>query len=251
MHLLEIKNLSFSYNNKPILDRLSLQVDQGEFVSLIGPSGSGKSTLFYCIGGLLIPQEGEIWLHGKQVRGQRGQIGYMPQQASLLPWRTVTENVRLAQELNRKLDEAEITDLLNRAGLADVAHNYPHELSGGMQQRVAFTRALASRSQLLCLDEPFAALDALTRAKMQHWLFSLFKKEALTILFITHSIDEAILLSDRIYVLDANPMRLKEEQVVPFPRGERTQMRGSQEWLQLARKLEKLLITEENSHVDL
>ncbi|TCS95904.1 ABC transporter ATP-binding protein [Hazenella coriacea] len=251
MPLLEIKDLSFSYDNKQIIDQLSLQVNQGEFVSLIGPSGSGKSTLFYCIGGLHVPQDGEIWLHGKRVQGQRGQIGYMPQQPSLLPWRTITENVRLAQELKNKLNDAEISDLLDRAGLSDVAHHYPHELSGGMQQRVAFTRALASRSQLLCLDEPFAALDALTRANMQQWLFSLFIKEQLTILFITHSIDEAILLSDRIYVLDANPMSIKEEQIVPFPREERITMRGSKEWLQLARKLEDLLITKESEHAHL
>jgi len=239
---LEVESLSFAYGNEPTIEGLSFSVAKGEFVSLIGPSGSGKSTLFYLIGGLLSPTKGEIRLDGQPIRGSRGHVAYMPQQASLLPWRTITDNVALAQEISGKRDHEKIRALLKEAGLEEVAGRYPHELSGGMQQRVAFIRALASEKELLLLDEPFGALDALTRTRMQEWLLRILRQENRTILFITHSIEEAMLLSDRILVLDQKPMKLAEEWVVPFPKEQRFHLRGTTDWINIQKGIEQLLI---------
>lgn len=240
-----MNGLLFTYDRQPVIKDLQFSVQDREFVSLIGPSGSGKSTLFTLLGGLYRPQAGEILLDGQVINGQQGHLAYMPQHPSLMPWRTVFDNVRLAQELAKCHNPARLWQLLKGAGLAEVARRYPHELSGGMQQRVAFIRALASDRDLLCLDEPFGALDALTRTRMQTWLLALLQEQQRTILFITHSIEEAILLSDRILVLSPSPMKVVEEVTVPFPRGQsRADRRGTPEWLKLQRQLEaKLLAT--------
>jgi ABC-type nitrate/sulfonate/bicarbonate transport system ATPase subunit len=240
---LEVNGLSFAYGQRSVIEDLHFVVRQGEFVSLIGPSGSGKSTLFYLLGGLHCPQAGDILLDGQRINGERGHLAYMPQQPSLMPWRTILDNVRLAQELSGHKDPTKLTHLLRGAGLAEVADRYPHELSGGMQQRVAFIRAMASNRDLLCLDEPFGSLDALTRTRMQTWLLRLLEQEKRTILFITHSIEEAILLSDRILVLSASPMKVIREVPVPFARGQaRYERRGTKEWLALQRELETMLL---------
>ncbi|WP_044642207.1 ABC transporter ATP-binding protein [Risungbinella massiliensis] len=234
--------LSFGYEqHKPILHQLSLYVAEGEFVSLIGPSGSGKSTLFYLLGGLYTPKQGEIELDGRSIIGKRGCIGYVPQQASLLPWRTVEQNVRLSLEIGAHPKKIDVDSLLMHAGLQQVAHAYPHQLSGGMQQRVAFIRALAQNHSLLCLDEPFASLDALTRFQMQRWLMKVLEEESRTVLLITHSIEEALLLSDRIYLLGANPMQVREEFSIPHPREERLKWRESPDFVSWRKKLEELL----------
>lgn len=240
---LEIKNIRFSYGSMPVISDLSLFVREQEFVSFIGPSGSGKSTLFYLIGGLKRPTRGEIKWNGKSIIGKRGNFAYMPQQPSLFPWRTVTENIALPGELrNQKADPKQIEQYLANAGLSDTGSLYPHELSGGMQQRVAFLRTLASGQDWLLLDEPFGALDALTRTKMQKWVYSLLKNEQRTILFITHSIEEALLLSDRIYVLTKRPMQVHKEVEVPFPRENRFSLRGEKTWESLRRQLEDWLL---------
>ncbi|WP_124728187.1 ABC transporter ATP-binding protein [Staphylospora marina] len=242
---LEVNSLSFSYGNEPVIRDLSFGVKEGEFVALIGPSGSGKSTLFQLIGGLLKPASGDIRLNGRPVTGPRGHVAYMPQQPSLLPWRTVEANVRLGQQLGGGTpDREEVKRLLRGAGLEDAAGKYPHELSGGMQQRVAFIRALAGRKDPLLLDEPFGALDALTRTRMQQWLLSMLQAERRTVLFITHSIDEALLLADRILVLSHRPMSLVREISVPFPRSDRFRLRGSADWFGLHREIENLLLPE-------
>ena len=240
---LELKNIEFSYGSTPVISNLSLFVHEQEFVSFIGPSGSGKSTLFYLIGGLQIPDGGEIEWDGKPIIGKRGNFAYMPQQPSLFPWRTVAENIALPGELHRqKVKPERIRQYLENAGLNGAGPLYPHELSGGMQQRVAFLRTLASGQDWLLLDEPFGALDALTRTKMQKWLYSLLKQEQRTILFITHSIEEALLLSDRIYVLTKRPMQVYKEVKVPFPRGDRFSLRGEKTWESLRRQLEEWLL---------
>jgi ABC-type nitrate/sulfonate/bicarbonate transport system ATPase subunit len=185
-------------------------------------------------------------LDGQKIHGQKGHIGYMPQQPSLFPWRTVEENVRLGQELSQQIDLQEIHSLIERAGLQGYEKRYPHECSGGMQQRIAFIRTLASGKEILCLDEPFGALDALTRTELQIWLQSILLQEKRTILFITHSIEEAILLSDRIYVLDKRPMKVKQELGVPFPRSERFSKRGEPEFSQLRQMIETALHSEVN-----
>jgi ABC-type nitrate/sulfonate/bicarbonate transport system ATPase subunit len=240
---LEVKNITFSYGNGPVIAGLSLQVEEQEFVSLIGPSGSGKSTLFHLIGGLEKPAEGEITWNGQSIVGKRGNFAYMPQQPSLFPWRTVSENIALPGELNhQKMKPEQIRRYLENAGLSGAESLYPHELSGGMQQRVAFLRTLASGKDWLLLDEPFGALDALTRTHMQKWLDALLKKERRTVLFITHSIEEALLLSDRIYVLTKRPMQVYQELKVPFPRENRFSLRGDKTWESLRKQLEDWLL---------
>ncbi|GGG12775.1 ABC transporter ATP-binding protein [Paenibacillus abyssi] len=204
-----------------VLGGVSFAVEEGEFVSLIGPSGSGKSTLFQLIGGLEQPHKGEIRIGGQVTTGQRGHIAYMPQQASLLPWLTVAGNVELALEVagTAREEARELTgSWLARVGLESYAGEYPHVLSGGMQQRVSFLRALLTPRSLMCLDEPFGALDALTRMQMQQWLLKLWEANRRSVLFVTHSIEEALLLSDRIVVLSASPAVVIRELRVPFER---------------------------------
>ncbi len=209
-----------------VINNLSLHVKSGEFVSIIGPSGSGKSTVFNLIGGLIQPDHGSIILDGKEITGERGHISYMPQQHSLLPWRTVLDNTILALEvsgiMNKKQARIQAKEWLIRVGLAGYESAYPHVLSGGMQQRVGFLRALLSPQEVMCLDEPFGALDALTRMDMQRWLLSIWEQSRRSVLFVTHSIEEALFLSDRIYVFSDKPTQVLEEIKVSFarPRGE-------------------------------
>lgn len=223
--ILELHKVSYSYNGKnksvQVLSDLSLYVGKGEFVSIVGPSGSGKTTLFQIIGGLLTPSSGQVWLEGSDVTGKKGLISYMPQQPSLFPWRSIESNVVLAQEItganqSKALEEAR--NWLSRVGLSGYEKEYPHVLSGGMQQRVSFLRALLSPHELMCLDEPFGSLDALTRQDMQAWLLSIWERNKRSILFVTHSIEEALYLSDRIYVLTVKPSTVLREFIIPFPR---------------------------------
>lgn len=218
MTTLTIENMSKSFDGELILDDLSISVGEGEFVSILGPSGSGKSTLFHVIGGLFTPDSGDIRLDGQSISGQRGSISYMPQSPSLLPWRTVIENVMLSQELHGKRDRQKAIRMIDRAGLKGYEDAYPDDLSGGMKQRVAFIRALASPQSFLCLDEPFSALDEFTRLDMQKWLLSIWEEDLSSVLFVTHNIDEALFLSDRIIVLSTRPARVQKEFNVPFPR---------------------------------
>jgi len=221
---LEVRDVALRFGDVPVLNGVSLTVGEGEFVSLIGPSGSGKSTLLKVIGGLEPAERGEIRIDGRLASGERGLIAYMPQQSSLLPWRTVAGNIELALAI-AGVPRGEAKRLaregLERVGLAEYADAWPHVLSGGMQQRVSFIRALLSPRKLMCLDEPFGALDALTRQHMQEWLLSIWEEHRRAVLLVTHSIEEALLLSDRIVVLSARPATVLREFAVPFgrPRG--------------------------------
>lgn len=215
---LELKEISKSFADKQVLDSISLTVESGEFISLIGPSGSGKSTLFSLIGGLLKPDHGSILMNDEEITNKTGHISYMPQQASLFPWRTVLENVLLGQELYGATEKDRAIEMLKKAGLGDVIDAFPHALSGGMQQRVAFIRALLSPQSLMCLDEPFSALDDFTRLDMQKWLLETWEYYDRSILFITHNIDEALFLSDKIIILSDRPASVKEVIELPFAR---------------------------------
>ncbi|KWW20064.1 ABC transporter ATP-binding protein [Peribacillus simplex] len=237
MHL-EIKDVSYSFDGKQnILEKLNVHVGEGEFVTILGPSGSGKSTLFHLTGGILKPDHGDILLDGKKINGLKGHISYMPQQPSLLPWRTVMENVLLGSELAGVKDKKRAKALLIKAGLGEYEQAYPHELSGGMKQRAAFIRSILSPQDLMCLDEPFSALDELTRVQMQKWLMSFWEEYRRSVLFVTHSIDEAVFLSDRIYVLSSKPASVIKEVVVPFPRPRKEEQLLSDEFFQLKREL--------------
>lgn len=236
--MLEIKDVSFSFDGKQnILENMNFHVADGEFVTILGPSGSGKSTLFHLIGGILKPDQGIISLDGKKINGFKGHISYMPQQPSLLPWRTVLDNVLLGSELAGIRDKEMAKALLVKAGLGEYVKAYPHELSGGMKQRAAFIRSILSQQDLMCLDEPFSALDELTRLEMQKWLLSVWEQNRRSVLFVTHSIDEAVFLSDRIYVLSAKPAAVIKEVKVPFPRPRSEEQFLSDEFLNLKREL--------------
>lgn len=196
----------------PTLGGVSLQVGAGEFVSLIGPSGCGKSTIFNIACGLVSPDSGRVVLDGKPGVAPAEIISYMPQKDLLLPWRNILRNVTLAREVQgADLEEAinEARQLLPLFGLQGFENSYPAELSGGMRQRAALMRTVLARREVLLLDEPFGALDAITRVNMQQWLLEVWHKFNYAVLFITHDIEEALFLSDRIYVLSPRPARVR------------------------------------------
>lgn len=247
---LQINQLSHSFKKRhsksalPVLEQLSLHVEKGEFVSLIGPSGCGKSTLFQLIGGLIEPNQGNIVLRGKTINGCKGHVSFVPQQPALFPWRTILDNVLLASEIagkSRRMFKAEALTWLERVGLKGYEQSYPYQLSGGMQQRVAFVRAMLSPQELICLDEPFSALDAITRMEMQQWLLDIWEECRRTVLFVTHSIEEALYLSDRIYVLSQRPGRIIEELSVPFPRPRQERMLTDPSFAQIKSRIYQLL----------
>jgi ABC-type nitrate/sulfonate/bicarbonate transport system ATPase subunit len=218
MSLLSVHNVAKTFNNHDVIKNLHLSIKEGEFVSVLGPSGSGKSTLFHLIGGLLTPDKGTIHIGDRLINGQKGSISYMPQTPSLFPWRTVLQNVLLGQELQGIKDVERAKSMIDNAGLGPYVDAYPHELSGGMKQRVAFIRALLSPQKLICLDEPFSALDELTRLEMQKWLLSIWEEHRPTVLFVTHNIEEALFLSDRVVVFSDKPAKVNREFHIPFER---------------------------------
>ncbi|WP_059173113.1 ABC transporter ATP-binding protein [Bacillus sp. FJAT-27445] len=235
---IRLENITHSFNESGlVLNGISLHVNDGEFVSIIGPSGSGKSTIFQTIGGLLEPEGGDIFLEGRRINGETGNIAYMPQQSSLLPWRTVLKNVLLAQELAGKTDEEEARTWLAKVGLSGYENAYPHQLSGGMKQRVAFIRALLCPQPVMLLDEPFSALDEFTRFDMQKWLLSIWEEKRKSVLFITHNIEEALFLSDRIVLLSQRPAKGIREFEVPFKRPRTDQLLLMDHFLQLKREI--------------
>lgn len=220
---LQFKNITFHYQNEPIpiIKNLNLQINKGEFVSVIGPSGSGKSTLFKLVTGLEQQQEGSILLQQQFISNRLGQVGYMPQQDLLLPWRTIIENAILPLEIKGiKKREAynQVINLLEEFGLAGIEDKFPADLSGGMRQRVSFLRAILSGAQILLLDEPFSALDAITRLSLQEWLVTQWQNRKNTILFITHDVNEALFLSDRIFIFTETPVTELKEVKVPLGR---------------------------------
>jgi NitT/TauT family transport system ATP-binding protein len=214
------------------LDGIDLQVESGEFLAVVGPSGCGKSTLLRLIAGLIPPSAGRIMIDGRTVAGPETQLGIVFQKPILLEWRTVLGNVLLQAEM-RRLDAGACLErarrLLAAVGLADFEDRYPHELSGGMQQRAAIVRALLHDPPLLLMDEPFGALDALTREQMRIDLEELWLSTQKTVVFITHSIDEAVLLADRVMVMSPRPGRIERviDVDLPRPRGLEARALGS------------------------
>ncbi|MCM3569545.1 ABC transporter ATP-binding protein [Neobacillus mesonae] len=238
--MLAINELTYAFQGTaPIFENINLRVAPGEFVSVIGPSGSGKSTLFKLITGLLAPDKGEIGING-EISGERlGKVGYMPQKDLLLPWRTVLDNVMLPLEVEgKKGNLAEIHEWFSRFGLKGYENAFPDELSGGMRQRAAFLRTIMTGKELLLLDEPFGALDAMTKRNMHTWLLGLWEDLQKTVLFITHDLEEAILLSDRIYLLGDAHVR---EWKVNLPRPRNSDQIYQPEFIELRKELERLI----------
>ncbi|HWI47304.1 MAG TPA: ABC transporter ATP-binding protein [Rummeliibacillus sp.] len=242
-----LKNVSYSFKNedkqkKNVISHLNMEVQQGEFVSIIGQSGTGKSTILRLITGLLQQDEGEIQINQKDI--SLGDVGYMPQKDLLLPWRTILENIMLASEIQKdlRITKEEARMWLKRVGLIDYENALPKQLSGGMRQRVAFLRALLTGKDVLLLDEPFGALDALTKKEMQAWLLSIWQDLNKTIVFITHDLEEAIYLSDRILLLHRK--KELEEITVALPRPRQPEMIHSQKIVALRQELEKKISNE-------
>ncbi len=227
-----------------VINGINLFVDKGEFVSLIGPSGCGKSTLFNLIAGLDVPTKGDILLDHRDSKGQRGQVSYMMQKDLLFPWKTVLENVLLGATISKQHSQKtkeEALALFPLFGLEGYEHYYPSVLSGGMKQRAALLRTFLHKKELLLLDEPFGALDALTREKMHEWLLQIWTQMQRSVLFITHSIDEAIFLSDRIYVLSSRPATISNEYRVALQRPRTKEMMISPEYIELRGQLMEAL----------
>ena len=205
----------------PVLRDVNFHVEEGEFVSIIGPSGCGKSTLLNIMAGLDSPTSGTVTLHGSQDRQRLGSVGYMQQKDLLMPWRSVMDNAILGLELQgvSKRDASDrARQHLGRFGLEGFENAYPHELSGGMRQRAAFLRTVLADQEVFLLDEPFGALDALNRTQIHQWVTGLWESMRKTIILVTHDVDEAILLSDRVYVMTARPGTMKMVQRVDLPR---------------------------------
>jgi NitT/TauT family transport system ATP-binding protein len=227
------------------LDRVSFQVHRRELLCVIGPSGCGKSTLARVIAGLETCSGGQLLLDGKSVDGPGADRGMVFQGYTLFPWLTVKRNVMFGLEVSQGLStstaEQEARQWLDLVGLSKFAASYPHELSGGMKQRVAIARALANRPRILLMDEPFGALDAQTRAQMQSYLLQIWKQVDITIVFITHDLDEAVYLADRVLVLDAHPGRVRELMEVPVPRPRRSHQFVEAPFVAARRHLEELI----------
>ena len=212
---LEIVNISKSYgedeNNVEALHNLSIRIPQGRFISIIGPSGCGKSTLFSILVGLLKPSGGYISVDGQVADDLLGRFAYMPQNDALLPWLHVVDNVALGlsgKKVGVKERREKAYRALQKAGLSEFANAYPHQLSGGMRQRAAFLRTLMMNRPVILLDEPFGALDSVTREEMQTWLLKQWSDSGATVVMVTHDVTEAVYLSDKVYVMTARPGRL-------------------------------------------
>ena len=245
---LSIHDLSktFLVDGKPleILSSINLHVAPGEFVSIIGPSGCGKSTLFHILSGIESETDGKIFFDGKRANFRRGKSGYMHQDALLLPWRSVLGNLLLGTDvlgISRKESRGKALALLETFSLLQFRDVYPSVLSGGMKQRVALLRTLLFHEDFLLLDEPFGALDALTRLSCQMWLLDVWQKRKSSILFITHDISEAILLSNRIYVMSSRPGHILKELAVGLPYPRKQNFLTSRKAANLENKLYSLL----------
>lgn len=248
---LSVTELTYAFSDGAALfQRLSFDIREGEFVSLLAPSGIGKTTLFRLLIGLLVPHTGTITLASSADpssdtrNGCSGRIGYMPQRDSLMPWRSVLDNAGLGLELagmSKREARRRVLDLLPAFGLEGTETKYPHELSGGMRQRVSFLRSVLGGGDLLLLDEPFSALDAMTRVSMQEWLLKVWEQHNKTILFITHDIDEALLLSDRVLVAKESPVKDLHELAVTLPRPRTYETVLDSSFADLKRKVLELL----------
>ena len=205
----------------PVVEDVTLTISEGEFVSVVGPSGCGKSTLLRLISGLAPPAGGDILVRGQRVTGIRTDVGYMFQTDALLPWRTVLDNVALPlkfQRLRRRAREARAREWIDVVGLSGFESAFPHQLSGGMRKRVSLACTLVASPDLILMDEPFSALDVQTRSLMENELMAIWQRERKTVVFITHDLEEAIALSDKVVVLSARPTRVKAVHPIPLAR---------------------------------
>ena len=242
--VLRIKTVRKLYRDLEAIRNVSFDVADGEFLSLLGPSGCGKSTLLMMVAGLIDSTEGEIAVNGRAVAGPRREVGVVFQQPVLLPWRKVLDNVLFPIELlklPRAQYEKRAMDLLAMAKIDDFAHHLPRQLSGGMRQRVSICRALIHDPRILLMDEPFSALDALTRDEMGVELLRIWQANRKTVIFVTHSIREAVLLSDRVLVMGRRPSTIVEELAIDLPRPRHIAMTEDESFNRFVRTLRKAI----------
>jgi NitT/TauT family transport system ATP-binding protein len=246
---LRVERVSHVYDDQhgtvDALDNISFEIQPGEFVCLVGPSGSGKSTLLRIVAGLIQPQQGRVWLDGQVVTTPRSSIGIVFQKANLMPWRTVCDNVALPLEMER-LPSVEIQQraqaLIDLVGLTGFEESYPHGLSGGMEQRVAIARALIHNPTVLLLDEPFGSLDALTRERMALELTRIWSTQRTTVVMVTHSIQEAVFLSDRVLVMTDRPGRIAAAIPIDLPRPRDLNLLQEERFAEIAGKIRRAIV---------
>jgi len=244
MNKLTVENVSVSFDQNKIIEDISIQLNKGEIVSLLGVSGAGKTTLFNVISGLLYPESGRIFLDDEDITGQAGRVSYMLQKDLLLPFKTVVDNIALPliikgekKKKAREIASSHFKDF----GLEGTQKKYPHQLSGGMRQRAALLRTYLFSNEIALLDEPFSALDTITKSGMHRWYLDVMERIKLSTLFITHDIDEAILLSDRIYIMTGKPGRISNEIIISEPKPRRKEFGVSNEFLEYKREILRIL----------
>lgn len=244
MEKLEVKNVSKSFDGNRVLKDISIELNRGELVCLLGVSGGGKTTLFNIISGLLTPDSGCVLLDGKDITNQPGHISYMLQKDLLLPYRTIEDNVALPlllKGVKKKEARMKVSPMFSQFGLEGTQKRYPPQLSGGMRQRAALLRTYMFSRDVALLDEPFSALDTITKSSMHKWYLNVMEQIKLSTLFITHDIDEAILISDRIYLLSGSPGEIKGEIIIEESRPRRDDFNLTEEFLEYKRKILSLL----------
>ena len=241
MAVLEVNGVSKTFDDtEEIIKNVSLTLQEGEIVSLLGVSGGGKTTLFNIIAGLSMPDEGKVYLEGRDITGKPGQVSYMLQKDLLLPYRTIVDNVALPlliQGIKKKEAREKASGYFEEFGLAGTQQKYPAQLSGGMKQRAALLRTYLFSEKVALLDEPFSALDMLTKHAVHEWYLEVMEKIKLSTLFVTHDIEEAILLSDRIYLLTGKPGAITKEIVIKEPKPRRKDFDLSEEFLEYKREI--------------
>ena len=240
MAILQVKNVSKTFENEPIISNISLDLHRGEIVSLLGVSGGGKTTLFNIIAGLSAPDEGSVWLDSENITSKPGKVSYMLQKDLLLPYRTIVDNVALPliiRGMKKKEARQKAANYFEEFGLEGTEHKYHSQLSGGMKQRAALLRTYLFSEKVALLDEPFSALDMLTKGAVHQWYLDVMEKIRLSTLFITHDIDEAILLSDRIYLLTGKPGTITKEIIMKEPKPRPKDFNLSEEFLHYKREI--------------
>lgn len=245
-----MENVSKSFGDKKVLESVSLTMEEGEIVCILGASGVGKSTLFHIISGLLMPDEGRVLLDGEDVTGKPGKISYMLQKDMMLPYKTVLDNVALPLIIKKTSGEGKIwpwrrirtarekaAAYFEEFGLSGYEKKYPAQLSGGMRQRAALLRTYLFSQEVALLDEPFSALDTITKGKMHQWYLSIMEEIHMSTLFITHDMDEAIILSDRIYILGGTPAVIQDEITVSGKKPGAEEFKISPEFLEYKKRI--------------
>lgn len=240
MAILEVKDISKSFDGEEIIRNISIQLHKGEIVSLLGVSGGGKTTLFNIIAGLNLPDAGSVWLEGEEITGKPGRVSYMLQKDLLLPYRTILDNVAMpliVRGMKKKEARAKAAFYFEEFGLSGTEKKYPAQISGGMKQRAALLRTYLFSEKVALLDEPFSALDMLTKQSIHEWYMEVMEKIQLSTLFITHDIDEAIRLSDRIYLMTGKPGEITKELVISEAKPRRKDFPLTEEFLNYKKQI--------------